>query len=58
MGAQRTYKDSLFRSIFNNRERLKHLYEALSGREIEAKDISINTLRGTFFSGIKNDISF
>jgi len=58
MGAQRTYKDSLFRSIFNNRERLKHLYEALSGREIEAKDIRINTLRGTFFSGIKNDISF
>ena len=58
MKAKRTYKDSLFRNIFNNKARLRNLYEALSGRKVNASDIHINTLRGTFFSDIKNDISF
>ena len=58
MKAKRTYKDSLFRNIFNNKVRLRNLYEALSGRKVNASDIHINTLRGTFFSDIKNDISF
>ena len=58
MKAKRTYKDSLFRNIFNNKARLRNLYEALSGRKLAARDIHINTLRGTFFSDIKNDISF
>jgi len=58
MKVKRTYKDSLFRNIFNNKARLRNLYEALSGRKLAARDIHINTLRGTFFSDIKNDISF
>ena len=58
MGAKRNYKDSLFRHIFNHKARLRNLYEALSGRKVNASDIHINTLRGTFFSDIKNDISF
>ena len=56
MGAKRNYKDSLFRHIFNHKARLRNLYEALSGRKVNASDIHINTLRGTFFSDIKNDI--
>ena len=58
MGAKRNYKDSLFRHIFNHKARLRNLYEALSGRKVNASDIRINTLRGTFFNGVKNDISF
>ena len=34
------------------------MYNALSGENISPRDITINTLRGTFFNDIKNDISF
>lgn len=46
MGSKRTYKDSLFRSIFKNKKRLSRLYKALSGNEVSPKDITINTLKG------------
>ena len=58
MKAKRTYKDSLFRDIFNNKRRLQRIYEALTGTHISLSDITITTLRGTFFEDIKNDISF
>ena len=58
MPAKRTYKDSLFRNMFNNKARLRKLYRALSGCDVDTRDIEINTLRGTFFSDVKNDISF
>ena len=58
MSAKRTYKDSLFRNMFNNKARLRKLYRALSGCDVDTRDIEINTLRGTFFSDVKNDISF
>lgn len=58
MGTKRTYKDSLFRSIFKNKKRLSRLYKALSGNEISPKDITINTLKGVFMNDVKNDISF
>lgn len=54
MKPKRTYKDSLFRSIFNNKKRLASLYKALTGETIHPKDIRITTLRGVFY----NDISF
>lgn len=44
--------------FLNHKARLRNLYEALSGRKVNASDIRINTLRGTFFNGVKNDISF
>lgn len=58
MKPKRTYKDSLFRSIFNNKKRLASLYKALTGETIHPKDIRITTLRGVFYNDIKNDISF
>lgn len=58
MKANRTYKDSLFRSIFNNPTRLASLYKAVSGRNVPPDDITINTLDGVFMNNIKNDISF
>ncbi len=58
MKANRTYKDSLFRSIFNDPTRLASLYKAVSGRNVPPNDITINTLDGVFMNNIKNDISF
>ena len=56
--AKRTYKDSMFRDIFNDKKRLQRLFKALSGRLVPLRDIKITTLRGTFFDDVKNDISF
>ena len=50
--------DSLFRHIFNNKQRLASLYAALTGRRVKPQEITITTLRGVFFNDIKNDISF
>ena len=59
MKAKRNYRDSLFRSIFNNKKNLLSLYNALEGTDYtDAKEIRITTLRGTFFNDLKNDISF
>ncbi len=58
METKTTYKDSLFRAIFNDRDRLARLYKALSGNEVSPEEIDINTLSGVFMNDIKNDISF
>ena len=58
MKAKRTYKDSLFRNIFNDKKRLASLYRALTGETIRPRDIRLTTLRGVFYNDIKNDISF
>ncbi|WP_029540961.1 Rpn family recombination-promoting nuclease/putative transposase [Selenomonas sp. AB3002] len=58
MKPKRTYKDSLFRDIFNDKRRLQRIYHALTGKLIPLNEIKITTLRGTFFEDIKNDISF
>ena len=59
MKAKRNYRDSLFRSIFNNKKNLLSLYNALEGTDYtDPKEIRITTLRGTFFNDLKNDISF
>ena len=58
MEAKPTYKDSLFRAIFNDKERLARLYKALSGNEVSPEEIDINTLSGVFMNDIKSDISF
>jgi len=46
MKAKRTYKDSLFRNIFNDKRRLQRIYRALTGKLIPLSDIRITTLRG------------
>ena len=55
---QRAYRDSLFRDIFNNADRLPEIYEALLGVRTTASDITLATINETLFSGIKNDIGF
>lgn len=58
MKAKRTYKDSLFRDIFRDKDRLAELYYALTGETAHSVDIKITTLKDTVFSSVKNDLSF
>ena len=59
MRAKKNYRDSLFRSLFNNKRKLLELINALEGtRFTDPKEIRITTLKGTFFNDLKNDISF
>ncbi|MDR0759799.1 MAG: hypothetical protein LBF74_06770 [Treponema sp.] len=52
------YKDSLFRSLFNNRTAFLSLYNAVSGKNYdENTDVLINTLPETLFTMRKNDVS-
>ncbi len=57
--AKRTYKDGVFRTLFNDEEKLLELYNALSGNNYP-KDtkIKIITLDGTIFGDLKNDLAF
>jgi len=54
------YKDTMFRSLFNNKKSLLELYNALHGTDLDEGDaeITINTLNETLVSRRKNDISF
>lgn len=55
---KRLYKDSLFRDIFSNEERLSEIYEALLDRKAAPQDITLATMDETLFDGIKNDVGF
>lgn len=57
--ANRNYKDSIFRSLFNNEKELLKLYNALTGKNYsEETDIEIVTLDDAIFNGQKNDLAF
>jgi hypothetical protein len=52
------YKDSLFRSLFNNPAAVRELYNALKGTSFGPKDrVVINTLTETLFTDRKNDLA-
>ena len=55
----RNYKDTLFRFIFSDKEKLLGLYNALNHSDYEdATELEINTLENAVYLNIKNDISF
>jgi hypothetical protein len=57
--AGRQYQDSVFRMYFNDGERLKEVASALHGTNYPREEhIQLMTLKGTFLSQLKNDISF
>lgn len=56
--AKRVYKDSLFRDIFNNVERLPSVYEALLDCKATPEDIRLATMEETLFTGVQNDVGF
>ena len=55
----RNYKDSTFRKLFNNRERIIELYNALSGSNYgEDTNVEIITLDNAIMGDRKNDLAF
>ena len=56
---QRNFKDRLFICLFQDRDALLELYNALNGSNYDNPDLlEINTLSDAFYIGIKNDCSF
>ena len=59
MTINKKYKDSLFRSIFNNKPAALELYNAIAGTNYtDESAIKINTLKDVLFAAIQNDLSF
>lgn len=55
----RTYKDRLFKIIFEDRKELLSLYNALTGKNYQNPDeLEINTLEDVIYIHLKNDVSF
>lgn len=55
----RKIRDTVFCHFMSNESHLLSLCNALNDTGYdESSDITINTLEGSFFSNIKNDISF
>ena len=59
MEANRKYKDSIFRMIFNQSDKALNLYNAISGKNL-GKDtpIEMKLLDTVLLSLIRNDLSF
>lgn len=56
---QRTHKDTLFRFIFRDKEKLLQLYNALNQSDYrDADGLAVTTLENVVYLGYKNDISF
>ena len=57
--ANRTYKDRLFIRIFEHKEDLLSLYNAVNGSDYQNPDeLEITTLDNAIYMRMKNDISF
>lgn len=55
----RTYKDRVFRLLFQDKKRLLELYNALNNTNYaDENDLIINTLENAIFMKMRNDISF
>jgi hypothetical protein len=57
--ANKNYKDTVFRLLFNDAEKSAELFNAINGTNIKPKDIEINTIQNPFYYGnMRNDLSF
>ena len=57
--ANKNQKDTVFRRIFHNKERLLELYNAINHTNYDnPNDLTIKTLHGKTFLGMRNDLSF
>ena len=57
--ANRKYKDTVFRMLFSDKERLLELYNAVSGRHyVNSDELQIVTLENAVYMGMKNDMAF
>ena len=58
MGANREYKDSVFRMLFKEPENARELYQGLTGETAALEDIHIDPVGGVFTSELKHDVAF
>jgi hypothetical protein len=59
MRANKKYKDSMFRTIFNNPEKALELYNAVTGKNLDGgTQIEIQDLKTILLSKLRNDLSF
>ena len=59
VSVQRNYKDTLFRMLFKEKERLLSLYNGLNGTAYtDAEKLEITTLENAIYMNYKNDVSF
>ena len=57
--ANRKYKDSVFRLLFNNKRKLLGLYNALNGTNYQDPELlTVTTLENAIYMDMKNDVSF
>lgn len=55
----KNYKDTIFRMIFNNKENLLSLYNAINGTKYtDAEQLEIVTLENAIYMNMKNDLAF
>ena len=55
----RSYKDRLFKIIFEDKKELLSLYNALTGKNYHNPDeLEINTIDDVIYMHLKNDMSF
>lgn len=53
------YKDRLFRMIFNDREKLLELYNAMTDTDYtDASELQIVTLENAIYMSMKNDVAY
>ena len=56
---RRDYKDTLFRLLFRDRNRLLSLYNAVNGTSYSSpEDLTVVTLENAVYMNIKNDVAF
>lgn len=57
--ANREYKDSVFRMLYNNPETVLPLYNALNGTNYhDPGQLTVTTLENALYLGMRNDVSF
>ena len=56
---QRNYKDTLFRMIYREREKLLDLYNGVNGTHYSnPEELEVTTLENAIYMNVKNDVSF
>ncbi len=59
LSAKRSYKDTLFRMLFREPDRLLALFNAVNGTNYqEPEDLEIVTLENAIYMNMKNDLAF
>ena len=56
---RRDYKDTLFRLLFQDRDRLLSLYNTVNGASYDSsEDLTVVTLENAVYMNMKNDVAF